>query len=99
MVDPVGAKPIVPAVRPLAVADTPATVATPRAAPVAQTESNPASSLGAVVQSLAAAPPVDLERVSRIRRAIETNQYPIIAETIADRLIALRLNWRPHEQA
>ncbi len=99
MVDPVGAKPLASIPRPVVVADITASEATPRAAPVAQTEGVPASALGVAVQRFAATPPVDLDRVSRIRRAIETNQYPIVAETIADRLIAIRLNWRPHGPA
>lgn len=99
MVDPVGAKPSAQVARPLVVAEVPGFVVTPRAASVVQTGSASAGSLGALVQSLAAAPPVDSERVSRIRQAIETNTYPIAAETIADRLIALRPNRSRHEQA
>ncbi|MDQ2891766.1 MAG: flagellar biosynthesis anti-sigma factor FlgM [Pseudomonadota bacterium] len=57
------------------------------AAPVAQ----PAAHLGSLAQQLAAAPPVDLDRVVRIRQAIADGTYPVLPGTIADNLIALRL--------
>lgn len=49
----------------------------------------------AVAQELAASPPVDLERVARIKQAIANGNYPIAPETIADRLLALKLDWKP----
>ena len=58
-----------------------------------------ASSLAALAQPLAQAPPVDAERVARIKRAIEEGKFPLVPSTIADRLIALKLQWRPNEQA
>jgi negative regulator of flagellin synthesis FlgM len=42
-------------------------------------------------------PPVDLERVSRIRNAVRNGTFPIYPATIADRLIALKLEWNPHD--
>ena len=50
-------------------------------------------SLGSLARSMAAAPPVDKERVAQIKRAIQTGTFPILPATIADRLIALRLEW------
>ncbi|MBL7373447.1 flagellar biosynthesis anti-sigma factor FlgM, partial [Escherichia coli] len=42
-------------------------------------------------------PPVDLDRVSRIRKAIEDNKFPISPSTIADRLLAFKLDWKSRE--
>ncbi len=42
-------------------------------------------------------PPVDLERVSRIRNAVRNGTFPIYPTKIADRLIALKLEWNPHD--
>lgn len=52
-----------------------------------------------IVQQLAAAPPVDLERVARIKKAIADGNFPIVSSTIADRLLALKLEWNPNDQA
>jgi negative regulator of flagellin synthesis FlgM len=41
--------------------------------------------------------PVDHERVSRIRAAIRNGTFPIYPAKIADRLIALKLEWNPHD--
>ena len=41
--------------------------------------------------------PVDHERVARIRAAIRNGTFPIYPATIADRLIALKLEWNPHD--
>lgn len=42
-------------------------------------------------------PPVDQERVARIRNAIRSGTFPIHPAKIADRLIALKLEWNPHD--
>ena len=57
------------------------------------------SSLRALAQPLAASPPVNSERVATIRKAIAEGRFPLVPTTIADRLIALKLNWNPNEQA
>lgn len=97
MVDPVGAKPV-----------TNDRWATPvdSVAPLRGVRSGaqgsdaaPAGGLGKVISDLAAAPPVDVDRVREIRQAIANRTYPIVPETIADRLIALKLNWNPNEPA
>lgn len=101
MVDSIGVKPTNPISRATPVAEQKGDVATARTA--AQPQSAPAAAaataVSSLVQTLAAAPPVDADRVSRIRHAIADGSYPIVAETIADRLIAIRLNWRPHDEA
>ncbi|WP_447413021.1 flagellar biosynthesis anti-sigma factor FlgM, partial [Clostridium perfringens] len=48
---------------------------------------------------LAAEAPTDADRVQEIRRAIQNGSFPILPATIADRLIALKLNWDGNEKA
>lgn len=59
----------------------------------------PATAAAQVAQELAASPPVDTDRVSRIRRAIAEGKFPLSPATIADRLLALKLDWSGHDQA
>jgi negative regulator of flagellin synthesis FlgM len=49
--------------------------------------------------TMAAKPPVDAERVAKIRKAIEDGKFPIYPSTIADRLLALKLEWSPNDPA
>ena len=101
MVDPIGAKPVAASdrrstpVEPTSVSTQVATVAA-QVAPAAAAATVAAPTVS-VARSLAAKPPVDLERVERIRTAIQRGTYPITPETIADRLIALKLGWPPHD--
>lgn len=94
MVDPIGWKATAPLAR--------TSVSTPPSAPIriaetpAATDAAPASGL---TQELSAAPPVDLERVSRIKAAIAAGKFPILPSTIADRLLAFKLEWNGNEQA
>lgn len=64
----------------------------PAAVPVA-TEST------RLAKSMAATPPIDTDRVAQIRRAIADGKFPLSPSTIADRLIALKLEWKSNEQA
>lgn len=41
------------------------------------------------------AAPVNAAHVEEVRRAIRNGTYPVLPETIADRLLALKLNWSP----
>lgn len=99
MVDPISARPIGtersvgtgPVAR---VAPTRSAAAVTSNEAAAPRGSNPLSEL---VAASAATPPVDLERVERIRHAIANNNYPITPETIADRLLALKLNWNAND--
>lgn len=58
-----------------------------------------ASTLAQLSQPLAAQPPVDTERVAKIKKAIQDGNFPLVPSTVADRLLALKLQWKPHEQA
>ena len=49
--------------------------------------------------TMAAKPPVDSERVAKIKKAIEDGNFPLVPSTIADRLLALKLLWSPNDQA
>ena len=90
MVDPIGLKPIPTSDRKVAVvARTPAT--TPVNTP--ETAAKPLTT----AQELAAAPPVDYERVARIRKAIAEGNFPIKPAQIADRLIAAKFDWARHD--
>lgn len=44
-------------------------------------------------KALAARPPVDLERVQQIKRALQEGRYPLVPARIADRLIAAQFKW------
>ena len=52
-----------------------------------------------IARELASAPPVDSDRVSRIRQAIANGTFPIAPATIADRLLAFKMNWNGNDQA
>ncbi len=51
------------------------------------------AALTGVAKALAATPPVDTDRVARVKRAIERGDFPILPATIADRMIALKYDW------
>lgn len=94
MVDPVGFKPasLTPRLTPVAAA-----------APVRQaegaTQAANSSAAASLTQSAAASAPVDAERVARIKKAIADGNFPLVPSTIADRLIALKLQWNPNDAA
>ncbi len=98
MVDPVGIKATASVDRRLA--PVAPVSAVQKAQPATQTAATSAASgLQALTQPAAATPPVDIDRVSKIKKAIEDGKFPLIPSTIADRLIALRLQWNPNEPA
>lgn len=93
MVDPIGSK------RPAATERRVAPVV-PSAAPTAEQPNHAATAASVgVSRALSQSAPVDVERVARIRKAIEDGRFPILPATIADRLIALKLDWRPTDEA
>jgi negative regulator of flagellin synthesis FlgM len=99
MVDPIGFKPTQIVDRRL----TQVAVAEPVQAsqPVAATPATGAevSTLQSARIEMAEAAPVDAERVARIRKAIEEGRFPLVPSTIADRLLALKMDWGSHDAA
>ena len=102
MVDSIGSTPIAsgsvtrvaaPAAAPMV---QPALDRTASQAPPAQA---PAAQLSGLAKSMAASAPVDSDRVDAIKKAIATGTFPILPATIADRLLALKLNWNGHDAA
>lgn len=93
MIDPIGMKPgAIPDRRPatLEPVDRPAPAPqVSRDAPSAAAE----PAIAAVAREMASAPPVDLERVAQIKRALEEGRFPIVPAEIADRLIAASMMW------
>jgi negative regulator of flagellin synthesis FlgM len=97
MVDSIG-------IKAKAVVDRPvATVAASEATAPVRSVSSEASETQVVQtrisQELAAQPPVDSERVARIRKAVQDGNFPLIPSTVADRLLALKLEWSPNDKA
>ena len=52
-----------------------------------------------LTKTMAARPPIDAERVARIKKAIEDGNFPLVPSTVADRLLALKLDWNPNDAA
>lgn len=57
------------------------------------------STLKTLAQAAAQKPVVDHERVAQIRKAIADGKFPLIPSTVADRLLALKMEWRPNDPA
>jgi negative regulator of flagellin synthesis FlgM len=93
MVDPIGNRPVAAGERRLA----PVTAADPTAAPkpVAKdaTTASQAQSATLLSHAMASEAPIDAERVARIRKAVQEGRYPISPTTIADTLLALKVEW------
>lgn len=58
-----------------------------------------AQSATVLAQSMAAEAPVDMDRVMKIKKAVEDGRFPIYPATIADRLLALKMQWTPNDPA
>lgn len=65
--------------------------------PVASDAPAVRSAAAEIAGEQAARPPVDADRVSRIRKAIQDNKFPLSPSTIADRLLAFKLDWKSRE--
>ena len=94
MVDPIGFKPASLASRLTPVAP----VASVRSAEGA-TQAATTSAAASLTEAAAASAPVDADRVARIKKAIADGNFPLVPSTIADRLIALKLQWNPNDAA
>lgn len=90
MVDPIGAKPV----QAVGVRGITQLVAAPRLTGGRSSVAEPT-----VLRDLSSAPPVDVERVARIRKAVEEGRFPFSPATIADNLLALRFEWTANDQA
>ncbi|MBM3929083.1 MAG: flagellar biosynthesis anti-sigma factor FlgM [Sphingomonadales bacterium] len=98
MVDPIGIKAATSVDRKPAPVAPVAAVRVPQPAVDAAVDRAP-STLQALSQPAAASAPVDADRVSKIKKAIEDGKFPLLPATIADRLLALKLEWNPNEAA
>ncbi|MBC3942687.1 flagellar biosynthesis anti-sigma factor FlgM [Sphingomonas albertensis] len=103
MVDSIGAKPSVAGDRSVVrvAAATPTTaVQTPVQTSVQpQAQASVRSDSLALAKSMASAPPVNASRVAEIKKAIASGNFPILPATIADRLMAFRLDWTSNDKA
>ena len=97
MVDSIGSVPFAPSDRRIAPVDAVATVAAPTTSADHTARAEAPEQLVSVNRVSAGDAPIDLERVARIRRAIAEGRYPLNPETVADRLIALKLDWTSHD--
>ena len=98
MVDQVGGKPFSVGERSV---DRVERTAGPRAVETPRTEARRPAAQGfsPVARELAASPPVDFERVARIRKAVAEGRFPITPATVADNLLALRYGWTSNDEA
>lgn len=102
MVDAIGLKTVLTADR---LADRATVSATPASsapvaavAAVANTRSDTVRQqfeLSAIASDLGKGALVDSKHVEDVRRAVRNGTYPITPDTIADRMLALKLNWSP----
>jgi len=69
------------------------------AKPVSNDVKTVESTAAELSSAMAAQPPVDSERVAKIRKAVQDGNFPIYPTTIADRLLALKLEWSPNDAA
>ncbi|MES2441667.1 MAG: flagellar biosynthesis anti-sigma factor FlgM [Pseudomonadota bacterium] len=96
MVDPIGIKAGTIGERRLAQVGAAQAAAAPQ--PV-KTEAKVATAATQLSSTMAASAPVDAERVARIKKAIEDGHFPLVPSTVADRLLALKMEWNPNDEA
>ncbi|THD38273.1 MAG: flagellar biosynthesis anti-sigma factor FlgM [Sphingomonas sp.] len=96
MVDPIGPKGSTPT--DLRVAPVASVAVAPKALPVA-TDGHQPSPVAQLASQLSVQPPVDTDRVARIKRAIADGTFPILPATIADSMLALKYDWMSHDPA
>ena len=99
MVDPIGIKTGAVAQRSVSVVATQAAAA-PKAVQGPSQDAKPVETEAAeLAASMASEAPVDAERVARIKKAIEEGRFPMVPSTVADRLLALKMQWTPNDPA
>ena len=96
MVDPIGIKAgSVATQRSVSVVATQAAAA-PKAVQGATHDAKPVETESAeLAAAMASEAPVDADRVARIKKAIADGRFPTVPSTIADRLLALKMQWNP----
>lgn len=103
MVEAIGGKAgsvVAQATKPAASTPVAAASARDRAGPAEVMATDTAATTSAeLTRSMASSPPVDMDRVAQIRRAIAEGRFPISPATIADQFIALRLSWTSSDKA
>ncbi len=98
MVDPIGFKPTTSVERRGVARVSPGASGAPTSPSTdAEAQATSSESIASAARAMAAGPPVDADRVARIRKAIAEGSFPITPARIADRMLALKLNWRPNE--
>ena len=100
MVDPVGIKAGAVASRSVSVVATQAAAAPKAVQGSARDDAKPVESEAAeLAGAMASEAPVDGDRVARIKKAIADGTFPTVPATIADRLLALKMEWDPNDAA
>jgi negative regulator of flagellin synthesis FlgM len=99
MVDPIGIKPgVVVDRRSAPVVSAEPVAATPSVTRIAA-DAQETVVATRISGEMAAQAPVDNEHVARIRKAVQDGRFPLVPSTIADRLLALKLQWNPNDEA
>jgi negative regulator of flagellin synthesis FlgM len=98
MVDPIGIKGATAVSRTAAATPIAASPLTPTAAVKPEPQAVQ-SSAAAMASEMASTPNVDGDRVARIRKAIQDGSFPLVPSTVADRLLALRMQWSGNDEA
>jgi negative regulator of flagellin synthesis FlgM len=97
MVDPVGTKPSAVVDRRTVTVVAADAVAAAQPVNSGDGKTEQAASATLLSRAMASEAPVDAERVARIRKAVEEGRFPIYPSTVADRLLALKLEWNPND--
>lgn len=97
MVDPIGIRTgAVASQRTVSVVATQAAAA-PKAVQTS-TDAKPVETEAAeLAVTMASGAPVDGDRVARIRKAVEEGRFPLVPSTVADRLLAIKMQWDPND--
>lgn len=100
MVDPIGIKTgAVASQRTVSVVATQAAAA-PKAVQTSTDDAKPAETEAAeLAATMASKAPVDSDRVARIKKAVEEGRFPLVPSTVADRLLAIKMQWNPNDPA